>query len=500
MTGANVLTNDSYLSLIKHYHMDALQLQALLPFIVLASASIVIILLIAFRLSHTVIQVTGFLMMCIVVFTMWYVRGTLPRAIMPLFIVDGLAALFTGLIILSVLVVGLFSFIYFEEREENPKEYYILIFLSTLGAAILTISRHFISFFIGLEILSVSLYALIAYLRTRNNAVEAGVKYLVLAALTSAFLLFGMALIYMDTGSMEFTTIAERLNATDHSPVLFFTGVGIMLVAIGFKLALVPFHLWAADVYQGASAPVTSFIATVSKIGVFAVLVRFAQAMHLQTYEFTVAIFSTVAILSMIVGNVLALQQQNIKRLLAYSSIAHFGYLLVAFLPGNSAGIEAGIFYLFAYSITILAAFGIITLLSTKQRDAEQLSVYRGLFWRNPLMATVLTVALLSLAGIPLTAGFIGKFYVLTSGVGQQLWFPVIMLVLTSVIGLYYYLRVISTLFAESPAAIVKEKTLNPFFYMATYAVLIVLALLLIGVGIFPNLVIEEIKQFLLIG
>ena len=480
--------------------MDELQLQALLPFIVLASASVVIILLIAFRQSHTVIQVTGFVMMCMVVFMMWYVRDTLPRAIMPLFIVDGLGALFTGLIVLCVLVVGLFSFIYFEEREENPKEYYILIFLSTLGAATLTISSHFISLFIGLELLSVSLYALIAYLRNRNNAVEAGVKYLVLAALTSAFLLFGMALIYMDTGSMEFATIAKRLNASDHSPVLFFTGVGMMLVAIGFKLALVPFHLWAADVYQGAPAPVTSFIATVSKIGVFAVLVRFAQAMNLQTYQFAVLIFSAIAIISMIAGNILALQQQNIKRLLAYSSIAHFGYLLVAFLPGNNAGIEAGIFYLFAYAVTILSAFGVITLLSTRQKDAEQLDVYRGLFWRSPLMAAVLTVTLLSLAGIPLTAGFIGKFYVLMSGVQQDLWIPVIVLVVTSVIGLYYYLRIISTLFAESPAAVPKEKTLNPFFYAATYAALITLAFILLGVGIFPGVVIETIKQFLLMG
>jgi NADH-quinone oxidoreductase subunit N len=480
--------------------MDELQLEALLPFIILASASIVIILLIAFRQSHTVIQVTGFLMMCMVVFAMWYVRGTLPRTIMPLFIVDGLGALFTGLIIFSVLVVGLFSYIYFEEREENPKEYYILIFLSTLGATILTISRHFISLFIGLELLSISLYALIAYLRNRNNAIEAGVKYLVLAALTSAFLLFGMALIYMDTGSMEFGTIAERLSSPDHSPVLFFTGVGLMLVAIGFKLALVPFHLWAADVYQGAPAPVTSFIATVSKIGVFAVLVRFAQAMHLQTYEFAILVFSTVAIISMIAGNVLALQQQNIKRLLAYSSIAHFGYLLVAFLPGNDAGIEAGIFYLFAYAVTILSAFGIITLLSTKQKDAEQLDVYLGLFWRSPVMAMVLTVSLLSLAGIPLTAGFIGKFYVLSSGVQQNLWFPVIVLVLTSVVGLYYYLRIISSLFAEPPAAVPKEKTLHPFFYAATYVTLIALAIVLLGVGIFPGVVIETIKEFLLIG
>lgn len=480
--------------------MNELQLLALLPFIVLASAAVVVILLIAFRQSHTVIQVTGFLMMCMVVFAMWYVRDTLPRTIMPLFIVDGLGALFTGLIVLCVLVVGLFSFIYFEEREENPKEYYILIFLSTLGAATLTISQHFISFFIGLEILSVSLYALIAYLRTRNNAVEAGLKYLVLAALTSAFLVFGMALVYMDTGSMEFATIAVRLRASDHSPILFFTGIGLMLVAIGFKLALVPFHLWAADVYQGAPAPVTSFIATVSKIGVFAVLVRFAQAMHLQNYSFAVLIFSAIAIISMIAGNILALQQQNIKRLLAYSSIAHFGYLLVAFLPGNDAGIEAGIFYLFAYSVTILAAFGIITLLSTRQKDAEQLDVYRGLFWRSPLLATVFTLALLSLAGIPLTAGFIGKFYVLSTGVQEHLWFPVIVLVLTSVIGLYYYLRIISTLFAESAVAVPKEKTLHPFFYAATYASLIALAFILVGVGIFPSVIIETIKQFLLIS
>jgi NADH-quinone oxidoreductase subunit N len=480
--------------------MDDLQLQALLPFIVLASASIIIILLIAFRASHTVIQVVGFLMMCMVVFAMWYVRDTLPRSINPLFIVDGIGALFTGLIIFSVLIVGLFSYVYFEEREESPKEYYILIFLSTLGAATLTISSHFISFFIGLEILSVSLYALIAYLRNRNNAVEAGVKYLVLAALTSAFLLFGMALIYMDTGSMQFAVIAERLSRSDHSPVLFFTGVAMMLVGIGFKLALVPFHLWAADVYQGAPAPVTSFIATVSKIGVFAVLVRFSQAMHLQTYGFAVIIFSGVAIVSMIFGNILALQQQNIKRLLAYSSIAHLGYLLVAFLPGNAAGIEAGIFYLFAYSITILAAFGIVTLLSTRQKDAEDLQLYRGLFWRSPFTALVLTVAMLSLAGIPLTAGFIGKFYVLTAGVQQQLWLPVIVLVVTSVIGLYYYLRIITTLFADATSETKKEKTLHPFFYAATQAVLIGLLLLLLGVGVYPGVVIEEIKAFLMIG
>ena len=477
--------------------MNAIQFYGLLPFMVLAMASILVILLIAFRQSHTVIQVAGFLMMCLVIAAMWYVRDRLPVVIAPLFIVDGYAALFTGLIVFSVLIVGLLSYIYFEEREENPKEYYILLFLSTLGAAVLTISNHFISFFIGLELLSVSLYALIAYLRTRNNAVEAGVKYLILAAVTSAFLLFGMALIYMETGSMDFTVIAQR--AGNWSP-LFITGLGLMIVAIGFKLALVPFHFWAADVYQGAPSPVTSFIATVSKIGVFAVLMRFALAIHLHTNATALYIFAAIAIASMIAGNVLALQQQNLKRLLAYSSIAHFGYLLVAFLPGDKAGVEASVFYLLAYAITILAAFGVITLLSSRNKDAEELELYRGLFWRNPVMALVLTVAMLSLAGIPLTAGFIGKFMVLTTGVHVRLWLPVVVLVLTSVMGVYYYLRIISTLFADAPASEPAEKSLHPFFYAATYSTLLVLVVLLIFIGVFPSLIIENIKQFLLIG
>src|ERR1044072_4724170 len=297
--------------------MTHLQFLALLPFMVLATAAIVVILLIAFKQSHTVIQVTGFVLMCGVVLAMWYVRDTLPREVPPLLVVDGFAALFTGLIIFSVLVVGLLSYIYFEEREENPKEYYILLFLATLGAAVLTISRHFVSFFIGLEILSVSLYALIAYLRNRNNAIEAGVKYLILAALTSAFLLLGMALFYMDTGQLEFTAIGEKLSGNS-AGILYKMGIALMIVAIGFKLALVPFHLWAAAVYQGAPSPVTSFIATVSKAGVFAVLMRFSLATNMQSSPFLMYVFSGIAIASMVLGNILALRQHNIKRLLAY--------------------------------------------------------------------------------------------------------------------------------------------------------------------------------------
>jgi NADH-quinone oxidoreductase subunit N len=195
----------------------------------------------------------------------------------------------------------------------------------------------------------------------------------------------------------------------------------------------------------------------------------------------------------------LALSLHYIMRVIAYSCNAHFGYLLVAFLPGNEQGVEAAAFYLISYAITLLAAFGIITLLSSRQKDAEGLDIYKGLFWRSPLVAAVLTVALFSLAGIPLTAGFLSKFFVLSSGVQQHLWLPVIMLVLTSIIGLYYYLRIISTLFSASPSQWVKEKTLHPFFYTATYAALVVMMVLLCWLGIFPGIVLENIRDFLLI-
>jgi NADH-quinone oxidoreductase subunit N len=183
--------------------------------------------------------------------------------------------------------------------------------------------------------------------------------------------------------------------------------------------------------------------------------------------------------------------------LLAYSSIAHFGYLLVAFLPGNEAGRDAAIFYLIAYSITILTAFGIITLLSTRERDADLPAFYKGLFWRSPFMAGILTLALLSLAGIPLTGGFIGKFMVLMTGVEQRLWIPVIVMVLTSVLGVYYYLRMIVLMFDEDEVLLQKQKILHPFFYFATYFALFILSILLLWVGIFPAALIDGIKAFL---
>src|SRR5260221_2852207 len=308
----------------------------------------------------------------------------------------------------------------------------------------LVISKHFVSLFLGLEILSISLYSMIAYLRKRPRSDEAGIKYLILAAFSSAFLLFGMALVYTMTGSMDFTDIASYLSTVKELPLLMVAGLSMMIVGVGFKLGLVPFHMWTPDVYEGAPAPVTAFIATISKGGMVVLLVRFFSQIYGYQYPVLMLSFTIIAIDSMFIGNFLALRQNNVKRILAYSSISHLGYLLVAFLAGGQLGVEAVSFYLVAYFLTNIGAFGIISILSDQDRDAERLEDYQGLMWRHPIIAACFTAMLLSLAGIPLTAGFVGKIYLIASGVDAHKWFLVIMLAVNSVIRLFYFLKIIA--------------------------------------------------------
>jgi len=467
--------------------MSANDFYALSPLLILAGSSVLVMLLIAVRFSHRIIQICSLLLFSVALYSVILTSDALPYRMPPLLIFDGFSSFIIGLIIFSSLVVNILSYVYFDEKEESPKEYYVLLFLCTLGSCVLAVSNHFVSLFLGLEILTVGLYALIAYLRGRNHSVEAGVKYLVLAAFSSAFLLFGMALIYLDTGSMAFLAIGERLSTTETVPVIFITGLGMILVGVGFKLAIFPFHMWTADIYQGAPAPVTAFIATASKGGMFAVLFRFFASIEGFNFPEIIYILSVIAIASMLVGNLLALRQNNVKRILAYSSIAHFGYMFVAFIPGNVISLEAISFYLLSYFITTLAAFGIVTLLSVNETDAEDISRYRALFWQHPVLACVLTAALLSLAGIPLTAGFIGKFYVLAAGLKGGFWLIAVVLVMSSVIGLYYYLRIITIMFSkeEHPEVIVKKA--HPGFYLASSIVLSIITVYIIWLGMYPS-------------
>lgn len=488
--------------------MTPTDLTSILPLLITSGTALLLVTAIAIRRSHLLMYVLTLFCLLAGFISVFKAKMTSPHLIDPLFILDGLGFFSWGLILLATLATVLLSYGYFEQRESRREEYYVLIMLATLGALVLVVSRHFASLFLGLEIVSVSLYGLIAYLRRREKSNEAGIKYLIMAAFSSAFLLFGMALIYAQTGSMTFSGIGRALSDLPRLSPLLLAGFGMMVVGIGFKLAVVPFHLWTADVYEGAPAPVTAFIATVSKGGMLILLLRFFMEADVFRFSSLSLIFTGIAIISMFFGNLLALLQRNVKRMLAYSSIAHLGYLLVAFLAAgpelagkpadggafSNTGTEALVFYLVAYFITTLGAFGVLTVLSDPVRDAEKLTDYQGLLWNRPWLALVFTGMLLSLAGIPLTAGFIGKFYVVAAGIGTGSWLLVIVLVINSVIGLFYYLRVIVTMFGQPDKKDAAEG-LHPGFYLIGGSTLAILTLLLIGFGVYPGYLMDLIGE-----
>jgi NADH-quinone oxidoreductase subunit N len=300
-----------------------------------------------------------------------------------------------------------------------------------------------------------------------------------------------MALVYADLGTMEFGQMAQRMASGRPHDTLLVCGLALIITGIGFKLAVVPFHLWTPDVYEGAPAPVTAFIATVSKGAMFALLLRYFYALGVGSNRQLLLVFTIIAIASMIAGNLLALLQSNIKRILAYSSIAHMGYLLVAFLAGGELAVEAVTFYLVAYFITTLGAFGVVSVLSGSDAEADRFEDYHGLFWRRPALAGVFTVMLLSLAGIPVTAGFIGKFYIVAAGASSAIWALIIILVVTSAMGLFYYLRIIAAMYASPEPT---GGSILPRVSLQGGCVLAALTGLLLWFGVYPGPLLQMIR------
>jgi NADH-quinone oxidoreductase subunit N len=431
--------------------MTSAAVSASLPLLILSATSLIVMIAIAIKRNHRVVTALSFAGLALSFTSLWPASSAAPVQITSLLIIDRYALVYMGLVLAASAAVVLLSFPYLEDRSEHKEEFYILLLLATVGSMVLAASSHMVSFFLGLELLSISLYALIAYPRVEALPLEAGIKYLVLAASSSAFLLFGLALIYVAQGTMEFGRMS-RFSIGGVGGFASLAGIVLVVTGVGFKLAVVPFHLWTPDVYQGAPLPVTAFVATVSKGGVFAFLLRWLWMGGL-TSPPVLLVLAIISIASMLVGNLLALRQTNVKRLLAYSSIAHMGYFLVALFAGGNLGTAAATYYLAAYMLTILGAFGSLLALSHGTRETETFDDIRGLFWRRPVLASVFTGMILSLAGIPLTAGFLGKFYVLAAGASAAAWSLVIVLIVSSTIGLVYYLRVIVAMFTESERA-----------------------------------------------
>jgi len=477
--------------------MNSNQLVALAPIITLAITIVAVMLTIAIRRNFVLassIAAGGILLSLFALIIAWQkspVQATLLTR------VDAYALFFIFLVLLAGLAVLGFSYDYFKDREGENEELLLLLLTALLGASVLVASSHFASFFLGLETLSISLFVLVGYPLNQTRPLEAAIKYLILSGLSSAFLLMGMALIYAQSGELTFSGIGHFIASQPAMNAMILSSIMLIVAGLGFKLSLAPFHLWTPDVYQGAPAPVTAFIATVSKGAVFILLLRFFVSTGSYTYTPLLTVFSVIAVLSILGGNLLALLQDNVKRLLAYSSIAHMGYLLVAFIAGGSIArllaTESVTFYLVAYFITTIGAFGVVSVLSTPQTEAGDIAVYRGLFWRRPWLAGTFTLMLLSLAGIPLTAGFIGKFYIFTSGADARLWGLLLAIIAGSGLGLYYYLRIIVVM-SMNIEATANEPEVSSNAWISI-AILSALSLLLVWFGIYPDHLVTIIQS-----
>lgn len=475
--------------------MNSHQLAALAPIIVITAAAVAVMLVIAvrrnFALTGAVAGCGILLALAATVFAWQYT----PIQVTPLIRVDRSALQATGLLLLAGLAVIGFCHDYFKARPGENEELPLLLLTALLGAGVLVSSSHFAAFFMGLETLSISLFVLVGYTTRRPQSLEAAIKYLVLSGVSSALLLMGMALIYAQSGALDFASIGQFVADQREIDIMTLSGIILLLAALGFKLSLVPFHLWTPDVYEGASAPISAFVATVSKGAVLLLLLRFLLGSNSFHYAPLLAVLSAIAFLSILTGNLLALLQNNVKRLLAYSSIAHMGYLLVALIAAAAVApalaVESVTFYLVAYFITTLGAFGAVSIISTPQAEACDITCYRGLFWQRPWLAAALTLMLLSLAGIPLTAGFIAKFYIFTSGADSRLWGLLATVIAGSGLGLYYYLRVIvqMTLAADDTDRVAAPAA-GQWLSTATLAALTVMV---VWLGIYP----EQLMQFI---
>jgi NADH-quinone oxidoreductase subunit N len=467
---------------------------------VLAGTAILVLLLDAWRPARNQrlaigLTLAGLIGAAVASVALW--RWTGPSTVLGgMVAVDSFAVFFRLVIAASAAIAVLFSATYLERTGEARGEYYALLLFAASGMSLLSAAADLIVVFLSLEVLSLSLYVMAGFSRRRLASQEAGMKYFLLGAFSSAFFLYGIALAYGATGTTNIRGIADALaGGGGGSTTLALAGAVLLAVGFGFKVAAVPFHMWTPDVYQGAPTPVTAFMAAGTKVAGFAALLRVTiTGLQPLVKDLTPALWA-VAALTMIVGSVLAIAQTDVKRMLAYSSIAHAGFVLVGVVAYSALGEAGAMFYLAAYAAMILGAFGVVALVSRRGEEHTSLVSYEGLYRRNPVLAALLALFLLSLAGIPPTAGFVAKVLVFQAAVVSGHWALVVVAVLASVVAAFFYIRVIVIMYMQEPEEAGQFRT--PGIPAAGLAIAAIVTLLL---GVFPSLLLDPWIARALIG
>ena len=470
------------------FQFDTASLLVALPEIFLLSAIVVVLLLDLF-LTKGFKQVTYYLTQISLFITGLLAFNLIghPETVIfsNSFVLDDMASVFKVFMMGSAMVAMVYSRHYLTQHDLFRGEYFVLVLLSILGMMVMVSGYSLLTLYLGLEILSLSLYTLIAIARKRSGAIEAALKYFVLGAIASGLLLYGMSMIYGISGSLnisEISAFASDANLASRETLIINFGLVFLVIGIAFKLGAVPFHMWVPDVYQGSPTSVTMFISTVPKIAAVAMLVRLLVdglgAMH----PYWSDLFMILALLSIALGSVVALMQTNIKRMLAYSTISHVGFVMLGFVTGVITGYGAATFYILVYVLMSLAAFGVIILLNKKGFEAEEISDYKGLSKSSPWFALMMLVVMLSMAGVPPFIGFYSKFFILQQVISAGFVTVAIIAVVFAVISAYYYLQIIKSMCFNDA-----EQELTIAAPMDMKLVLSINATLILVVGLFPD-------------
>ncbi|HWR58869.1 MAG TPA: NADH-quinone oxidoreductase subunit N [Thermodesulfovibrionales bacterium] len=450
----------------------------LMPEIVMGCLAMLVLILDLTIRNKSVIAVISIVSAFIVAYVL---LGSVPNVTFSgMFILDGYSLFFKLIFLISLVLSILISIKYIEIERVNFGEYYSLMLFATLGMMIMASAGDIIVLYLGLELMALSVYVLAGFFRHDTRSNEASLKYFLLGAFASAFLLYATSMIYGLTGTTDMRAIAQYLAAhgITGNPVTMLS-VMLFVVAFGFKIAAAPFHMWAPDVYEGAPTSVTAFMSVGPKAAGFAIFGRVFLIAFGDLHMNWSGILIPIAILTMAVGNIIAISQTNIKRMLAYSSIAHAGYAMIGLITGGSEGVASMMNYLFIYAFMNIGAFAIVIMLRTEGFRGETITDYEGLAKSHPVAAALMLIFMFSLTGIPPTAGFVGKFYIFLAAVNAGLTWLVIVAVIFSAISAYFYLRIVMYMYMREPK---HEVTLSTSFSTGVALVVTVLVVLIIGV------------------
>jgi len=474
-----------------------INLESIIPEIIVVITALVVLLLdlVLSKDEKTPVAVLSLLGLALALISsifMWRADVS-SYAFNRLIVIDRFTLFFNSLFMVASFITLLISINYLREEGSNYGEYYALVLLATVGMTLMAKANDLIMVFLGLETLSISIYVLVGFLRTNLKSNESSLKYFLLGAFSSAFLLYGIALVYGATGTTKLPDIARYIENTPQllSNPLLLAAVGLLIVGFGFKVALVPFHMWTPDAYEGAPTSVTAFMSVGVKAAAFSAFLRVFLSSFSYLRDDWAMILWILAVLTMTLGNVVAIVQENIKRMLAYSSIAHAGYILVAMTAGGDLATTSIIYYLMAYTLMNLGAFAVVILYGKKGEENILISDYAGAGFKYPFLAVAMAIFMFSLAGIPPMAGFVGKFYIFSAAVKQGFIWLTIIAVLNSVVAVYYYLRVTVFMYMREP---VKEVGHLPFSTPIVIA-LVITAFFTLHMGILPSRYLQLAKE-----